>query len=299
MRSRSSPARSASARGPGRRSGSGRGHGGLLVQMGVEHGGEGGEVHRLGEEVVHARGEAAFALPLDRRRGHRDHRQSGSRAGPGPDLPGRRVAVHAGHLHVHQDGVERLALEVVERREPVVGGRRLVAQGREHPDRDQLVDRVVLHHQDPAAVPVGAEAGAAAARRLRRRRRAGRGAGAGGPRAALRRAPAWSGSRRCRPREPGPGRGRAEVSISSGSSPRPGSRRISSARSSPSRRGIARSSRTPSNGSPSPTAARRTAIAPAASADPAGRTCHRADDRGAHQLKGVPEEWRLFALQVG
>jgi class 3 adenylate cyclase len=25
----------------------------------------------------------------------------------------------------------------------------------------------------------------------------------------------------------------------------------------------------------------------------------RFDDRGAHQLKGVPEEWRLFALHVG
>ena len=49
-------------------------------QPGVEHGGQRGEVDRLGEEVVHARGQAALALALDRRRGHRDHGQPRSPA---------------------------------------------------------------------------------------------------------------------------------------------------------------------------------------------------------------------------
>jgi hypothetical protein len=53
-------------------------------------------------------------------------------------------AVHAGHVHIHEDGVERLALEEVDGLLAVGGQRDKVAAFFEHAGADELVDMAVL-----------------------------------------------------------------------------------------------------------------------------------------------------------
>ena len=79
----------------------------------------------------------------------------------GPDRGGRLEAVHLRHLHVHQHGVERLAV--------VQGRQRLAAVADDHDlmapllqqaDRQPLVDRVVLGQQEPQRPPARSGRGA-------------------------------------------------------------------------------------------------------------------------------------------
>ena len=63
---------------------------------------------RLGDVAVEAGGQAALAVPLHGVGGQGDDREVRPRAPLGlPDRGGRLEAVHLGHLHVHQDQVER------------------------------------------------------------------------------------------------------------------------------------------------------------------------------------------------
>ena len=71
-------------------------------------------VDGFGHVVVHAHGEAALAIGLHRVGGHGDHRQVGE-AGVGPQQARGSLAVHHGHLHVHEHHVVAFALQGVER----------------------------------------------------------------------------------------------------------------------------------------------------------------------------------------
>ncbi len=66
------------------------------------------------------------------------------------DLAGGLVAVHLGHLAVHQDGVVGSGLDRADRLAAVVGDVERVAELGEHLGSHQLVHRVVLDQQDRA-----------------------------------------------------------------------------------------------------------------------------------------------------
>ena len=63
-------------------------------------------IDRLGDVIVHARGETALALLHRGVRRHRDDRQR-RKARIGAQLRRRLIAVHLRHLEVHQHDVER------------------------------------------------------------------------------------------------------------------------------------------------------------------------------------------------
>ena len=104
----------------------------------------------FGEVTVHAGFEAALAVAFHGVGRQRDDRQAAAGAVlSGADAGGRLEAVHAGHLQVHQHGVERLAAE---------NGHGFCAVGDHHGGRaefaDQggrqpLEDRVVLGDEHP------------------------------------------------------------------------------------------------------------------------------------------------------
>ncbi len=57
------------------------------------------------------------------------------------------IAIHLGHVHVHQDGVKGVSLPQVHGLDAVGGNADLVALLLQQAQRKRLVDEVVLGHQ--------------------------------------------------------------------------------------------------------------------------------------------------------
>src|SRR3546814_873137 len=87
----------------------------------AEDGFEGGGVDGFGDVVVHAGGEAAVAVLFGGAGGHGDDGGVVDVAFEAADLGGGLEAVHAGHLDVHEDGVEAGAAHGGEGGAAVVG----------------------------------------------------------------------------------------------------------------------------------------------------------------------------------
>jgi hypothetical protein len=90
--------------------GSGRRRGGLgPADEAGDHAEEVRRLERLGDEIVHAGGEAGGLVGTHGVGGQGDDRQVGGDAAEFADEPGGPQAVHHRHLHVHQDQVEAAA----------------------------------------------------------------------------------------------------------------------------------------------------------------------------------------------
>ena len=68
-----------------------------------------------------------------------------------PNRDGRLDAPHLRHLDVHQDEVEGLAPDRVDRLAAVLRQRDVMAALLQQPDGDSLIDDVVFGQQDPCA----------------------------------------------------------------------------------------------------------------------------------------------------
>ena len=78
-------------------------------------------------------------------RGHGDDRHVGTgRLLQEADLPGGLMAVHYGHLHVHQDDVVAALLAGIDRRQSVSDDGYRVAGAFQQPDDEPLVDKIIL-----------------------------------------------------------------------------------------------------------------------------------------------------------
>ena len=110
--------------------------------------GETAHLHRLGDVVVHAGGNAGLAVTGHRVGGHCDDVGPLGGRHPGDDAAGRLEAVKFGHLHIHEDTVEFAAQHRRERLGAVVCDHGGPAQPLEHAHGDLLVDRVILGEQD-------------------------------------------------------------------------------------------------------------------------------------------------------
>ena len=73
----------------------------------------------------------------------------------GADAARRFETVELRDLDVHQHDVVRLAFQRGDHLQPVAGDVRAVAELREQPQRELLVDGVVLGQQDPQRRPLG------------------------------------------------------------------------------------------------------------------------------------------------
>ncbi len=113
----------------------------------------------LAQVVVHSRGEALLLVSRHRVRRDRDDRHSGRASVPfkapfGLDLANGSsggIAVQDRHLTVHEDEVEAMHGEDLDR-VPAVAHQVDLAAGRlEHSANHLLVDRMILHHQDAGA----------------------------------------------------------------------------------------------------------------------------------------------------
>jgi hypothetical protein len=114
----------------------------------LQHGEQRGRLERLGHVVVHADGHALVAIARHRMRGqcHDRHRRVRRVL---PDQGRRLVAVHHGHLDVHQHDIERRLLahrvhrflSVARERDPHARHLRQQLEG------DEPVELVVLHQQ--------------------------------------------------------------------------------------------------------------------------------------------------------
>src|SRR6267378_2875400 len=104
---------------------------------------------RLDQIAVHARLQAAFAIAYHRMRGQRhDWNISPANLFPVSNCRGGCDPVHSGHLHVHEDKIEALALECLQRGGPVVHGGDRVTLFLEHVLGEPAVYRIVLDQQD-------------------------------------------------------------------------------------------------------------------------------------------------------
>ena len=98
--------------------------------------------------------EAAFAVALQGVGGHGDDRGMGAGGRlAGADGGGRLEAVHLRHLHVHQHGIERPAVQGRQRLAAVAGDHDLMALLLQQADGQPLVDGVVLGQQEPQPAP--------------------------------------------------------------------------------------------------------------------------------------------------
>ena len=113
---------------------------------------------RLGDEVVHAGGDAAGAVLAGGGGGHGQYAQAGQ-ARVGADVAGRFQAVHQRHLHVHQHAVEGGLAQQVERFLAVGRQAHRRAHVFQHLQRDLLVEGVVLHQQDAGVLERGNDGG--------------------------------------------------------------------------------------------------------------------------------------------
>ena len=104
---------------------------------------------RLRQERIHAGREATFAIARQRVRRQRDDRGPRHAAGAffAPDFLSCRVAVHDGHLAVHQDHVEGIRTPEFDGRATVFGHDDIAAELLEHGACDRAVDQVVVGDQ--------------------------------------------------------------------------------------------------------------------------------------------------------
>ena len=109
-----------------------------------------GRLHRLADEVIHARFFARVAISLERVRRHRQNRFA-LPVRQQADLAGRLQAVHHRHLHVHQDQVVVAAARHRHGFFSVYGPVRLHAHTAQQFHGDFAIDRVVFHQEDPGA----------------------------------------------------------------------------------------------------------------------------------------------------
>ncbi len=120
-----------------------------------QHPGQGRAVDRLGQVIVHARLQAAFAVA---RHGARRHGDDGYVATPVQlavaELARGGQPVQARHLHIHQDQVVGFARRAFEHGQAIVGQRHAVAQLFQQPQGQPLVDGIVLGQQHAQAVAV-------------------------------------------------------------------------------------------------------------------------------------------------
>ena len=110
-----------------------------------------GDSQRLGDVFVHSGRQALLPVTLHRVRGHRDDRDVLAAAFAAADRLDGLVSVYLGHLAVHQHDRVIAASAHLDRRQPVgsdVDGEPELLQ---HPPRCDLVDLVVLRHQDTAS----------------------------------------------------------------------------------------------------------------------------------------------------
>ncbi len=112
-----------------------------------------GRIDRLGDVIVHAGIEAPFALTGHCVRRHRDDRQLGKRRHL-TDLRSRFIAVHLGHLDIHQHQIEGMPLQ--HRQRILAVARRADQQPHvlQQLARHLLIDQVVFNQQDVAGETV-------------------------------------------------------------------------------------------------------------------------------------------------
>ena len=188
----------------------------------LQRGGELLRIDRLGDIVVHSRRQAPGARVGHHIRRQRDDRDPRAVLFLFPDQAARRVAVHLGHLAIHQDRRVGRARGRLDRLLAVRHDIRRIAEAGENAEGDLLIDDIVLGDQDPHGmallqqfgVPLGGDRG------IDLDEFAFEGAQREHPRQAIDKvragAPAWSGRRR--PRRPGwrpPARGRRSSSAGS------------------------------------------------------------------------------------
>ena len=102
---------------------------------------------RLGQKAIHSCGEAEIPI-----RGKRVGGEgiNGRRIAAAAQLPGGGQPIHDGHLHVHQDKIEPVATEHVERLTPIGRQRHHCTEALQQPPGDLPVDGVVLDHKHPS-----------------------------------------------------------------------------------------------------------------------------------------------------
>ena len=111
---------------------------------------------RLQQEPVEAGGEAPGLVAARRPRGQGQYRRrtGALRLLAPPDGGGRRVAVHPGHLEVHEDHVVPFGRASIDRRHAVADGAHPVARPLEEPDRHPLVGDGVLDEEHAQRDPL-------------------------------------------------------------------------------------------------------------------------------------------------
>src|ERR1019366_1131056 len=100
--------------------------------------------HRFADVAVHSRVEAPLAVAIHRVGRHRDHRCAVVAVFAAAQLGGRLIAVHFGHLAVHQDRVVALPGERLYGLASVTDDVDAAAAAFEHADGDDLIDGTVL-----------------------------------------------------------------------------------------------------------------------------------------------------------
>ena len=119
----------------------------LAADVLVDHLAEGGDIDRLGDVAVEARGDDAVALARRDRGGHGDH-GNGRRFGVGAQPAQRRDAVHRRQLDVHEDKRRLVGSRELERGRAVLALDHLVAAELEDGAHQLAVALVVLDQQD-------------------------------------------------------------------------------------------------------------------------------------------------------
>ena len=117
-----------------------------------EHLEQGGFLDRLGQVVIHADCEEAFAIARHRMCGQRDDWRR-LQVGIGLDQARRFDPVHLRHLHVHQHEVELLLDHALDRDAAVLGERYVESQAAEQFACHLAIDLVVLGDEDALATP--------------------------------------------------------------------------------------------------------------------------------------------------
>ena len=128
------------------------------------------QLHRLGQEVVHAGLPGALARLGEGVGRQRDHRHARVRLRHPADLARRLQPVHRRHMHVHQHQVEAGGLQALQRLGPVAGQADPVPEALEQNLHVLAVDRMVVGDQHTQLAAGRHRAG----RRQRHRRRLGR-----------------------------------------------------------------------------------------------------------------------------
>ena len=131
--------------------------GGALARLDVEERlPELADLERLADVTIHAGLEAALAVAAHRKGGHGDNWDVGFAAALArADRRGRLEAVELGHLDVHEDEIERVALERVEDLAAVPDDGDAVPLPFQQMGDEGLIDGVVLGEQNAEALRRG------------------------------------------------------------------------------------------------------------------------------------------------